>query len=337
MSSDTGVDVPEEAFVGEKVADDIADLFSAGGASEDEPEAEETVEEEPKPEVESKEDEGHTEPDEGEVHEEEQEEATGEAAVPTETGGGTEEEAEAPVEELTEIEGLRRSNAALMDMLERHSAGLPFVDVTSTDGSVAEPVGAPTLPVVPISQTIQPPQESPQQVQAPEPIELTPELYEHMISATEGGRQAFAAYVNYAASTHATNELQRVRQQLMQEQATITSRQVQTSRDMERFFESDDNADLGPMMKFVQQTAVEVEAQNPHLSVTEVLSTAAQLVREKVGGSVAIGSTGSKLVRRTKPKAPQFAKPTSARKPASVKKPMNAQTALEDEIYDILS
>ena len=51
-----------------------------------------------------------------------------------------------------------------------------------------------------------------------------------------------------------------------------------------------------------------------------MLSTAAGLVREKVGGSVAIGNTGSKLVRRTKPQAPKFAKTPGTRKPTPGKK-----------------
>ena len=345
MFSDTGVHVDEEEFQGEQVADAISDLFTVPEINEEtqpEEDVEEVsaVEDEKEEQIKEEEpsDERQSEEVSGEAQAEGHEEKQAESDETEEVGdGAVKETEEAPEEkeEPSDLDILQERNAKLMTLIEELSSGQPIV-TPSTTPAVTEPVQAPTAqpPVAPVVTPVT----VPQPVQPTPQIEITTEQYQQMFSMTDEGREAFGQYLGQLVN----DRVQTARQQMMMEQSQIVVQALNTRREVDGFFNKVDennnlvNADLAPIMNFVQQTATAVEAQNPHLTITEVLEKSADLVRERIGGAQQIGRTGRKLVRRTKPNAPSFAKTTSRRKSVGGKKTPDAQTVLTGEIKDLL-
>jgi len=324
MSSDTGIDAPEEAYKGPSVTAAIEELISTMEPKKAvvevvEPDTEEVVENEKaqsqQSEEESESGEGREVPSDSEEENEEAEE--GESKVEEEAAGEGEGDGDEPESEpgepseagRSELSELKEQNKKLMELLNQQALGQPVtptVTPATTPAVEATPTAAPT-PEVPW-------------------VEM-PKLTDDQFETLQTDRSSFENYVCGVA--------QIVRQQASQEIPAIVARQVNGLERIRAFFREEQNADLLPVMDYVQKIAVNVESANPTMNIEQLLEAGAKQAREHLG----LSQSATKPPQ-LEPAKPKFAKtPKRSPRPASKRaKRLNQpkKTGLQSEIDEML-
>jgi hypothetical protein len=295
MPSDEGTKVAEEEFKGEKVEEQLDELFGTG-TPEPEPnyedveaEAEEGKEVE-KEKIEGKEDGDAGEPEKVEEGEEEKEgtepesdgepEGEGEPAEGEPEGKeGEEEKPEEGEEELDEAGQLRVENEAL----KKSMAELLIDEKEDLLADKRKEVKRET-------------------VQEPAPLQATKLTSDELLELTSDPDK-FHQYM--------TNQMQLVRQQTMNEQTASVVNILNTRDTITDWFAKEENKDVAVVMKKVREVAAEmqeIEGADSTKSIPEFLKEAADLIRSRYGNvldklSALDEQVDKKIVKRPKKSA----------------------------------